>query len=140
MITPEKISLMPLEKATHSLELAVIAYQNKPGDEFIRDACIQRFEYTYELCGKFLKRFLEASEMNPALIKEMSFPTLIRTANEKNLLLNSWPVWKEYREARNITSHTYDKLKAEKVAAISIKFLEDAKFLLNSLQIKIKNL
>lgn len=38
--------LIPLQKAVASLELAL----QQPKDEFIRDAVIQRFGYTYELC------------------------------------------------------------------------------------------
>lgn len=44
--------LTPLEKAVASLALAL----EQPKNEFIRDALMQRFEYTYELCWNMLRR------------------------------------------------------------------------------------
>jgi len=50
----ELLILTPLTKAVASLELALV----QPKNEFVRDAVIQRFEYTYELCWKMLRRYL----------------------------------------------------------------------------------
>jgi hypothetical protein len=42
----------------------------------------------------------------------MSFATLVRTASERGLLKSGWDKWQIFREARNITSHTYNQAKA----------------------------
>ena len=42
-----------LTKAIASLSAALDAAKVRPEDEFVRDASIQRFEYTDELCVKF---------------------------------------------------------------------------------------
>nr|WP_268887548.1 nucleotidyltransferase substrate binding protein [Kingella kingae] len=39
----------------------------------------------------------------------MSFQDIIRTAKEQNLLLGNWADWKQYRDMRARTSHTYDE-------------------------------
>lgn len=98
-----------------------------------RSAAIQAFEYTYELCHKLLKRYLEATDPSPQTIDAMNFQDLIRTGAEKGLLKNSWDVWHFYRKARGKTSHTYSETTAEEVFAIIPDFLEEARFLRDKL-------
>src|SRR5689334_22900934 len=107
------LDVSSLEKAIASLHAAVIAYQPQESNNFIRDAAIQRFEYTYELAHKMLKRYLEMTEPSAEIIDQMSFPDLIRTASERGLLLSGWDIWKDYRHAHNATSHTYNETKAK---------------------------
>lgn len=126
-----------LHKAVDSLARATEQLRVTPSDEFVRDSCIQRFEYTYELCGKFLRRYLKMTEPSADEVEQMSFPTMIRTASERNLLLNDWSAWMNYREKRNITSHTYDEEKADRVLKIVPHFLSDAHYLLERLNEKI---
>ncbi len=135
-----KLDISSLGKALASLEEAVNEHAKQPQNLFVRDATIQRFEYSYELTHKMLKRYLEMSEPNAAEIDQMSFPNLIRTAAEKGLLQQSWDQWKTYRDARNITSHTYNQQKAEQVCAIIPLFLQEAKLLLNHLNHRISQL
>jgi nucleotidyltransferase substrate binding protein (TIGR01987 family) len=99
-----------------------------------RAAAIQAFEFTYELSWKMLKRQLEGSLPNPAAVDEMSFPELIRTGSETGLLLSGWERWKEYRQARGTTSHTYDEAKADQVFAVIPEFLQEARHLLQELR------
>lgn len=106
----------------------------EPGREVVRDGVIQRFEYTYELSHKFLRRFLEESEPAPEDLKSMSFPALIRLGSERGLLLNGWDVWTGYRAARGTTSHTYDSAKAAEVFAKIPSFLADAQALLDAIE------
>jgi len=101
-------------------------HAQNPGDDIVRDACIQRFEFTYELSHKMLKRFLEATSANPAEFDAMPFQDLIRTGSERGLLLSDWSRWKVFRIARSITSHTYDENKAREVFAIVPDFLAEA--------------
>lgn len=133
----KKLDVSSLEKAVSSLDKVLKEQQKNPNNEFIRDAAIQRFEYTYELSYKIIKRYLEMSEPNAELIDQMSFPDLIRTASEKGLLLNDWATWKDYRVARNMTSHTYDEKKATEVCTVIPKFFDDAKYLLTKLSERI---
>ena len=118
-----------IAQLARGLERAEVA----AGDELLRDGVIQRFEYTYELSHKFLRRFLEETEPAPEQLKEMSFPALIRLGSERGLLLNGWDVWSRHRKARGTTSHVYDSSKAAEVFATIPGFLEDARALLDAI-------
>ena len=104
----------------------------------LRSATIQAFEYTYELAWKMLKRYLEMTEANPKLIEEMTFQNLIRTGFEKGLTQSSMDVWKKFREARGISSHTYDHEKALAVFRAVPDFIEEVNFLYDMLRQRIK--
>lgn len=62
-------------------------YQQDTADTQIRDRLTQRFEFTYEISHKMLKRQLEMTSAIPAGFDEMSFQDLIRSGNENGLLL-----------------------------------------------------
>jgi nucleotidyltransferase substrate binding protein (TIGR01987 family) len=130
------LDLSSLEKAIASLDEAVTEYDKHPSNKFVRDATIQRFEYTYELSHKMLKRYLEMTEPSAEEVDQMSFPTLIRTGSERGIMLTGWDVWKLFRDARNLTSHTYNEKKANEVCQIIPRFLQDAKHLLAQLQVR----
>ena len=128
------LNIEPLEKAVVSLEAGLERHGQATDDDMIRDACIQRFEFTYELAHKMLKRFMEATSPNPDEFDGMTFQDLIRSGNERGLLRSDWSLWKEYRRARGITSHTYDEEKAREVFAILPDFLLEARFLRDRLR------
>lgn len=46
-----------------------------------------------------LKRYLAQISPNPEQYDSMSFQDLIRSGNEKGLLLGEWKDWKTYRDA-----------------------------------------
>ncbi len=127
------LDLSSFQNAVTSLDVALQARATDPTNEFVRDSCIQRFEYTYELCHKMLKRYLDATEASAASIDALAFPDLIRTAAERGLITSGWDVWMVFRNARNITSHTYNRQKAEDVLAVLPDFLREAKGLLTTL-------
>ena len=117
-----------LAKAISSLSSALEASATRPGDEFVRDASIQRFEYTYELCVKFLRRQLEAMSDSPADVDALGYRDMIRRGVERGLLGAEAP-WFHYRELRNITSDVYDPAKAIRVFGALPGFLLDARSL-----------
>jgi hypothetical protein len=59
--SPSRISLKPLENALRQLNRAM----EQPETEFIRDAVIQRFELTFELCWGTLQRLIELDRPLP---------------------------------------------------------------------------
>ncbi len=122
------------EKAIQSLSIVLKEREIHPDNLFVRDAAIQRFEYTYEISHKMLKRHLEATSPTPTEIDGMSFQNIIRTGSERGLLLNGWEKWRLYRTSRGTTSHAYDEKKALQVLEIIPDFYEEAKHLLASLK------
>lgn len=129
--------LTSLQNAVQRLAEGWTRYQLDVSDGQIRDGLIQRFEFTYELSHRLLRRFLATRAASPALIEQMSFQDLIRTANEQDLLLRDWTAWRIYREMRGITSHSYDETKALQVVAVIPRFLEESRHLLARMEARL---
>jgi nucleotidyltransferase substrate binding protein (TIGR01987 family) len=133
------LDLTSFQNALATLQEGLDAHQSKPEDKFIRDACIQRFEYCYEITHKMLRRYLEITEPSASEISDLEFPNLIRLGFERGLLASEWVEWKTFRNSRNITSHAYDKEKAEVVFQSLPTFLTEAKFLLAKIEERQRN-
>jgi nucleotidyltransferase substrate binding protein (TIGR01987 family) len=129
-----RLDIGSLEKAVDRLREGFDRYQRDITDTQIRDGLIQRFEFTYELGHKMLKRYLEATAASPGQYDAMPFPDLIRSANEQGLLLGDWPRWRAYREMRAKTSDTYDEDVAVAVVAGIPDFLREAVHLRDQLR------
>lgn len=127
------INLSSLEKAILTLDEAIIRSKQAPLDDLLRDGVIQRFEYTFELSIKMLKRILEKMSVLASVIDTLSYNQLLREAAEKGLIDNVRQ-WMMYRHQRNLTSHTYNQAKAIQVYESILIFIDDAKALL--LQLK----
>ena len=59
------VGLSFLRKASARLDAGLTRYRQDIHDEQIRGCLIQRFEFTYEISQKTLKRFLKASSASP---------------------------------------------------------------------------
>ena len=101
--------------------------------EQFRAASIQAFEFTYELAFKFMKRQLEQIVPVPSAVDEMTFMQVVRSAAEAGLV-TSVSRFHAYREARNITSHSYDREKAQRIVAELPSFAADVAHLLAQLE------
>jgi len=120
------------EKALTSLQRVLARSATAPTDDDLRDACIQRFEYTYELAFKMLKRQLEQELPSSDELDHLPFKEIIRIGAERGLITVP-ERWFDYRDKRNITSHTYDEQKAREVYAVLSDFAVDATDLLSRL-------
>ena len=98
----------------------------------IRAGVIQNFEFTYELCWKFMRRWLEVN-LGSAYVEGVARRQLFRLSAE-NKLIADVDQWMEYHDARNETSHTYDEAAAQDVFATAREFLPDAEKLLQALE------
>ena len=135
----QTLSIQPLTNAVARLQEGWERYLKDVSDTQIRDGLIQRFEFTYEIAHKILKRYLEHASANPAEIDAMTFQDLIRTANEQGLLLGNWSDWRQYRDMRSRTSHTYDEKTALAVVGGIEQFLAEAVFLRDMLKRRLGN-
>lgn len=134
-----ELNLESLEKAIISFKKAIDEYNLDRSNEFVRDAVIQRFEYSYELATKMIARYLSLVSADPSSINELTFPEIIRQAYTKGILKNSWDMWKTYRNDRNKTSHGYDEANAIEIANDVLLFYNEAIFLLEQLQMKVSS-
>jgi len=130
----EQLDLNPLLISRQRLAEGLARYQQDTSDTQVCDGLVQRFEFTYEISHKMLKRYLESTSATPADYDAMAFADLIRSANEQGLLEGSWAEWKLYREMRSKTSHTYNEEVALEVVERIPAFLAEAGFLLQQLE------
>lgn len=135
------LDLSSLQKAIASLKRAVrVAEQLIDGavdtdqEEVIRAGVIQNFEFTYELCWKFMKRWLEKNASGQA-VDGLTMKELFRMAAER-LLIKDVEAWFAYHNARNKTSHIYDEATAGDVYEVAVRFLVDAQAFLKVLEAK----
>lgn len=131
---PPLLDLSSFHDALASLQRALTRWQGTGSqDEELRDACIQRFEYTFELGWKMLKRRLELDLADARSVDAMSFRDLMRSGGERGLVRDV-DAWMVFRDKRNTTSHTYNAAKAADVAAVIPSFADHAQELLTQLQ------
>ena len=117
----------PFERALRSLQAAQV---HPPRNELERDGVIQRFEYTFELCWKSIRRtllFLGRTDVSG------SPRPLFRDALEEHFIPAIEP-WFIYLEARNTTAHLYNSDQAEQVFAAIQGFATHAAALLQTLR------
>ena len=98
----------------------------------IKSGVIQHFEFTYELCWKFIKRWLEMN-ISAAAVDGVTRRELFRQAAESRLI-DDVEQWMRHHEARNQTSHTYEAAVAASVYAAAHGFARDAVRLLEALE------
>lgn len=126
------IDLTSYENALKTLNEIIIRYDKESYDNAIRDAVIQRFEYTYSLAIKIMMRYLQQQITD--FPDTPTFNEIIRKANQAGLLLNNLEKWTDYRHKRNLTSHTYEESIANTVISVVKDFQKDAEFLLTELK------
>jgi len=123
------------EKAIASLERAVSRAQGSPDDEELRDAVIQRFEYTMDLSWKLIQRALRNAGVQEGTIRTKR--DLFREGAIMGWIVDP-TTWFEYYDARNKTSYTYNAKVAQEVFQRAIAFFPESKDLCEKLQ-KVKN-
>lgn len=137
---PEKQNTGALKSALASLDRLVQFALSKdertsaPVEfEAARMAVIQAFEFTYELCWKQMKRWME---FNYSASGMESRRELYRRAAEYKLIQDV-DKWMEFHGARNQTSHTYDGSIAEDVFAAACEFLPYGKDFFSRLEARL---
>lgn len=107
----EELDLTSLKDALEQLEKAT---WSKPRNDLERDGVIQRFEYTFELCWKMIRKYFLV--MGRPEVSASPKP-LLRDAFSEGLIESdeSLERWFAFLAARNETSHIYDKKIAEDV-------------------------
>lgn len=137
-----RLELSSLNKAVFSLERSVKVAEAKLSQEIqvcdeietIKAGVIQNFEFTYELCWKFMKRWIEEN-VSRGIVDGVTIRELFRVGAE-NRLINDVDEWMEYHYARNLTSHIYDQDVAEQVYKTAVSFFPASKEFLERLKMR----
>lgn len=127
-------NITSLENAVKRLGEILVRYQSDVSDDGIRDSVIQRFEFTYSITLKTLRKYFIERAFVADDVEHMSFNDMIRTANQLDLLKSDLEMWTKYRNMRNLTSHTYNEEIALKVVNIIPAFYEEILYLLDKLK------
>lgn len=130
-------SISALENAHKRLGDVLKIFVENENDDIVRDSVIQRFEFTYFIALKTLKKYFEGVAFVMEDVQQMTFNQVIRVANQLDLLHFELDKWTEFRQMRNLTSHTYDEEVARKVVAVIPDFCEEVGYLLKQLRSKI---
>ena len=99
----------------------------------IRAGAIQHFEFTYELCWKFMQRWISVNVGHNEAEHYRTRKDLFRLAARRGLIADPLP-WFDYGDARNVTSHTYAEEKARLVYDTALRFVTDARDFLARLE------
>jgi nucleotidyltransferase substrate binding protein (TIGR01987 family) len=132
-----EIDITPLKDALATLNEVLVEYDKDRNNSFVRDSYVKRFEYTYELSIRILRRFLLKTEANISKDDLISYKKLVRIGLARGLLKSSVEKWVEYRDARNLTSHTYEIKNAENVIAVAADLAEEVKEYIGELERRI---
>ncbi len=115
------VQLREYELALGSLNTAL----KLPKDDIVRDACIQRFEFSVELAWKTAKKVLGLSASSPRIvIRDMAAQGLIEDPHQ----------WFSFIEARNLAAHVYNEAMADKVYLKAHEFYQEGMKLLSELK------
>jgi nucleotidyltransferase substrate binding protein (TIGR01987 family) len=135
-----KLDLSSLSKAVESLEKTLNAAERSSAagldtdtQDAIKAGVIQNFEFTYELCWKFMRRWLRENAPAEQAEHPRARKELFRLAAQYGLI-NDPLVWFAYGDARNLTAHTYDEDTAESVYETALGFAKDARSFLDKLE------
>ena len=96
-----------LEKALASLQEVVELEKN----DINGSAAIQRFEYTFELFWKLLKKIVESRGVK----NDLAFTKDILREAYAGFLISDGDVWIEMLKDRNLTTHTYNEDLAKEI-------------------------
>ena len=99
----------------------------------MRNSVLLSFQFTYGLCRPMIERFLVGEGDDPLEVQEMSYATLVRSANRRGVLRADWTLSSEFREARNRMANVLIELVAEEIVEKVHPFLQEATFLYEQL-------
>ncbi len=136
MSEQKPLDLTNLRRVIERLRQSVDAYSTNPDNDLYLDSVVKRFEYTFEVSRKVLRRYLVDRDPQVAHIPASELNRFVDFGLQAELLKGDWSVWRDLRNARNLTAHDYGEEKAREVAQAAHPLLQEAEFLLTALTAK----
>ena len=106
-----KQRLQNYKKALAILENAVELAKTRDLTALEKQGMIQGFEFTFEMAWNVMKDYLEEQGITGIIGSKGA----VRQAFNKNLI-EEGQIWMDMIESRNISSHSYDEITAEKLS------------------------
>lgn len=98
-----------INQFTNALSTLLRAIEEPAYNEYVRDATIQRFEYTYETAWKAIRAVLSYQGV------ELRYPREMFSEAFSSGWIKDPDMWDAMIEDRNLTTHTYKERTAESV-------------------------
>jgi len=130
-IEPKLLDLESLRNAVTALEGAAAEYNGNASSgnirllDALRYGVIKNFEVAYELCWKYMKKWLEMN-ISPDIVQGVSRREFYRIACENGLIPDVLEWW-NFHDSRNRTVHVYCATTAEEVFNAALRFIAAAK-------------
>lgn len=121
--------IAPLRRAVEQLDEGLRRSLLDPADSLVRDGLVHRFEFTYDLALKALRRCLSLASANAPAVAAMDVESLVALAHEQGLLPGGWPVWRTWFDLRAHTGHTDAEPMGPEVVAAVPRFLDEVSYL-----------
>lgn len=135
-LTSLENALQQLEQVTQRAhDEAFMSAQDDVTRNAIRAGVIQHFEIVYELCWKFIQRWLRENRPGGDADLPRTRKDLFRMAARDGLVSDPL-IWFGFGDARNLTTHTYNEAEANTVFAQATPLAREARFTLEQLKAK----
>jgi len=123
-IVAGSIDIQPLLNASAAFQAAL----GQVTSDLTRDGAIQRFEYTFELCWKTMRRVLRTKG------SEVNHPRDVFREAAADKLIADPMVWFGFLESRNKITHIYKQEVADEVFAVLPAFNKSLTEFLSALE------
>ena len=104
-------------RAVQRLGEALEEYAANPTDT-VRDGVIQRFEFTFDLAWKSLKEYMQ----DQGATTPLQFPKQVLREAYAAELIDDERLWLDMLDARNSTSHIYDRQAAAVMSGVQERY------------------
>jgi hypothetical protein len=121
--------IAPLGRAVARLDEGLRRSQLDPGDQLVCDGLIHRFEFTYDLALKALRRCLALASDDAPAVEALDMEALVSLGHEQGLLLGAWPAWRTWYDLRAHTGHADEEPMGPEVVAAVPRFLDEVRYL-----------
>lgn len=121
--------IAPLARAIDGLDEGLRRCLLDPGDTLIRDGLIQRFEFSFDLAQRALRRCLALASSDPGAVQALDMAALVQLAHEQGLLPGDWPLWRVWHDLRAHTGHGDGEPMGPDVVAGIPRFLDELRYL-----------
>ncbi|MCY4524889.1 MAG: HI0074 family nucleotidyltransferase substrate-binding subunit, partial [Halobacteriovoraceae bacterium] len=127
------LDLSSLENSVKKLEEGMNLFK-KEDTAMFKESLIYRFQVSYDVCIKMIKRYLKEVSCNPGELAKMTFTQIVREANKTGIITHTLEKWKKYRECRSKVSHIDDEKIEKDILSIIPDFLKELSFVMAALK------
>ena len=103
-------------------------------DVRLQESVIKRFEFTFEMSWKAMKRYLNDQSIETYGVKE----TILKAAQAG--IIDNPSTWTDFLKTRNLSTHTYKQEVADLVYSKAMEFGAEVKKLVDAMEKKIGEL